>query len=170
MGKEQEIFEGFDLFSPVSKLKTPDPNDAEHQPGDVKITSAATQEEVDRQAALDFEKNLELSKKKDAEAGKTTSKKETVVDDKSSATPDTTNKGDDKLVEDKNEDFSFKPIVSYLAEKGIIDLDDKELESLADDESAIETVVGKTISSNVDKGIQAYKDQFGEEIQDLPGS
>lgn len=162
MGKEQEIFEGFDLFSPVAKLKTPNPDEAEHQPGDVKITSTATQEEIDRQAALDFEKNLELSKKKDEDLKK--KPKEAMVESSDKTTGDKTA---DKPVETPSEDFSFKPIVSYLAEKGIIDLEDKELESLADDESAIETVIGKTIMSNVDKGIQSYKDTLPEEAQDL---
>ncbi len=170
MSKENDVFGGFDLFNPTSKLKTPNP---EEDTKDVKIEAVKTQKELDLDAATSFEENLEKETKevvKSKEKPKDQTKS-TVKDDVSKTedkpTTKTPIKEEVKEVVEEETPFSFKPVVSYLGEKGILDIDEETLNSLTDDESGLEEAVERTVGSRIDKGVEEWKSSYNSEVQEL---
>ncbi len=160
MGKEKDVFGGFDLFNPTGgRLKTPNPEE-EASTEDIPVTSGKTQVELDKAASAKTsksEKSSVLDKDK-ADTNLSDPKKTEKIEE--AKTPEK-----EEIV--KNEEFSFKPLITYLGEKGIIDLEDGEIDKLTDDEDALEQVVGKTITKNINEGINDWKESYIPEVQEL---
>ncbi len=185
MGKEKDVFGGFDLFNPTGgRLKTPNPEE-ETSTEDIPVTSGKTQVELDKAASTNeqldipgsFEEDKEPIDPKIKEPAKTSkSEKSSVLDkdktDTNLSDPKKTEKIEEAKTPEKeeivkNEEFSFKPLITYLGEKGIIDLEDGEIDKLTDDEDALEQVVGKTITKNINEGINDWKESYIPEVQEL---
>lgn len=179
MAKEKDIFGGFDLFNPTAgRLKTPNPEEAEIT--DIPVESSVTKEEKDRKVIEDQELNIPGSFDKEAKLDKKAEVKTEKKEKSSVKTPDTeavkeTSK-EGVVKEEKptvkeepvvEEAFSFKPLISYLGDKGIVDLEDGEIEKLTDDEEALEGVISKTITKNISEGINDWKESYNPEIQEL---
>lgn len=161
MAKE-DIFGGFDLFNPTSKLKTPDPSDKDLNG----LESIKTQEQLDKEAQLEFDKNVQTKADKTIEPVVQPVKGKEIVKDEPKVDPVVKT---DPIIKDepKEEPFSYKPLVKYLSEQGVVEIDEKDIEALKDDESALEEVIGKTITNNIERGVNSYKDKFNPEVQEL---
>lgn len=173
MAKEKDPFGGFDLFNPVQRLKTPDP--AEATETEVKVEAVQTQEELDRKASIEQELNIpekvETPKKVEKQAESSKSKDIVNTD------PETNKTSSEKTIEDNtNEDetpaeeqekYSFKPLVEYLNEKGIVSIEQEELENFEDSEEGLEQIVGNTIKKEVTRGIEDYKSQYPDDVQEF---
>lgn len=61
------------------------------------------------------------------------------------------------------EEGSFKPFISHMAQKGILDFDENE--EFEDSDSGLEEIVDKTIKGRVKNEIDSYKQSFPEDAQ-----
>jgi hypothetical protein len=174
MSKEKDIFGGFDLFNPTAgRLLTPDP--ANKLEDDVVTTK--TKEDLDRDAATSFDANLEkeaqdkktqetdkFKQKSEVKAKSTDKVDETKTKDK---TDTTVTKEPVEPVEEVEEEFSYKPFISHLRDKGILDISTEDFDKLADDESGLEEATERTIGSKIDQGVDEWKSSYNSEVQEL---
>ncbi len=72
-----------------------------------------------------------------------------------------------KTKEVETEEFSYQPIVKHLADKGILSIEESDLEGIDGSDDSFEKVIDKTVISRVEKVIEDYKNSLPEELHKL---
>lgn len=177
MSKEKEnVFGDLDFFNLTThKSKIEDPTK------EAEVESVATKESLNKEAieneplkttevkTKDTKKTSEISDSKGSDESK--SKTNISTDDSADEEADTdleATSGDEEESTEEvadSEEFTYKPVVKHLFDKGILDVEETDLESIDGSDESFEKVIDKTVSSRVSKVINDYKDSLPEDYQ-----
>lgn len=161
MSKEKEnLFEGFDLFNPVSQLKTQNP-DLEVMKEEVKKDEVKSEVKDEVSEVVD-----EAKKEVEQTSNKSSDKKGSDIN--TDETGDSTDNSSIKdEVSESEEAFSYKPLVQHLLNKGILDVEESDLETVDNSDEEFEKVIDKTINNRFSKLVDDYKRSLPDDLHKL---